>query len=393
MAEQEENYIYITDDRDLEKACKSLAQSDRLAVDTEFIGEKYYYRRVELLQLSAGNGIFLVDMQEVDNLKPLSDLLGNKNILKVFHAGSQDVEIIKRIFGVEPLPLFDTQIAAALLGYGAQISLSNLTHQLLRVKMSSKHSTSDWSHRPLSKAQLKYAADDVETLLDIHLKLKEALESKKRTHWFDDELKSRLENWLDLGEETPDSLFKRIKDWMSLSRQELALLRELAVWREQQAQSDDLPRKHVMPDEGLIEICRFQPRDMKAAQKARRIPMSKFRDHIKAIIACMDRAQKLSPDDWPEKPTQKRPMIIPGVLEICQALLRFRADEIGVASSILCTSSEMQSIVANSNWKKYQDFQLFRGWRREVVGEDILNLLEGKISLKVDSEGQLELNK
>ncbi|MEO8377935.1 MAG: ribonuclease D, partial [Candidatus Sumerlaeota bacterium] len=183
----EHNWQYIQSDAALAAACSKLAGADRLAVDTEFIGEKYYYAKLELLQICGGAEAFLIDVPSIGDLTPLAKVIGNRSVLKLFHASSQDLVILRRVLGIDSLPLFDTQIAASLLGYGAQISLANLVREIVGVDVSSRHTTSDWSHRPLTDDQLAYAANDVLYLHAIHEKLSAELQKRGRATWMDGE--------------------------------------------------------------------------------------------------------------------------------------------------------------------------------------------------------------
>ncbi len=384
------DYTYIQSDKDLEGACAALESASRLAVDTEFVGEKYYYPKLEIVQLSDGETIYLVDAPAITNWQPLKRLLGNENALKIFHAGSQDLPILHRAIGARPLPMFDTQIAASLLGYGAQISLGNLVKEIQGIRMSSKQSTSDWSQRPLSDAQLAYAASDVLHLHALQEDLQNRLEKAGRSDWFADEQSLRLEDAFDEESEDPKTLYRRVKDWMSLGRQELAVLRDLAIWREETARQKNVPRRSVLRDEALVELSRFQPSNREQAKKIRRVNPGHLLRYFDDAQKVIERAQSVPEEDWPKKPAPDRPDIPTGLLEVCQALLRTQAERCAVASSVLATTSDIQRLIANRAWEdRDARLALLRGWRREVAGQHIVDLLEGRLSVRVGPKAEL----
>jgi ribonuclease D len=381
---------YIATNSDLEKACTNLASAKRLAIDTEFIGEKYYFAKLEILQIGDGTDIYLIDIPAIDDYTPLTKLIGNPDVMKIFHAGTQDLQILKRYLGVSPLPAFDTQVAAALLGYGAQISLANLTREILGAGMNSKQSTSDWSERPLSHDQTTYAAADVLYLHDLETELTTQLQDLHRADWYDDEMKGKTALLEKNGsEESNQELYRRVKDWMSLSERELAILRELTCWREEKAQKENLPRRTVLRDEGLIELTRFQPQTREKAKKLRRIHIGQLMRHYDEIKEAMDRGAALPKDQWPKKPVNEKPNIPAGVMELCQALLRTESEKIKVASSIITTSSDLQRVIIHRNNLENNSVPLLTGWRREVVGQKVIDLLEGKLVVSIGPNHQL----
>jgi ribonuclease D len=384
------NYTSIQNNRDLEAACGRLSKASRLAIDTEFVGEKYYYSKLELVQLSDGNEVVLVDMQAITDLAPLSQLLGNVASLKLFHASSQDLVLIERVLGVKPLPFFDTQIAASLLGFGAQISLGNLISALLDVEISSKHSTSDWSHRPLSPEQFAYAANDVLYLHRLHDRLSSQLQQRGRTPWYDDEIRLYTEDTFSRANDSEDELYRRVKDWSSLSSKELAILRELAKWREETARTENVPRRTVVTDEGLIEMARFQPDTREKAQKLRRVNVGQLMRYFNQLQECLRRGRAIPRDQWPQKPLPTRTDIPTGLMELCLALLRTEAERQEVASSVIATTSQVeQLIIHRAELSEKDSFPLLHGWRREVAGARILDLLQGRVAVTVAPDGQL----
>lgn len=390
---KEPQYLSIQTQEELELGCARLAADRPLAIDTEFVGEKYFIPKLELLQVSDGAEILLIDTGTIADLRPVARLIGDNAHPKIFHAAGQDIEILDRELGARPAPVFDTQIAASLLGYGAQISLANLIKAVLGIDVSSKHSTSDWSHRPLSREQLLYAATDVQYLHALHGHLLDELSKRGRLAWYEDEQTMRLEQIVAVGGHPGEELYRRVKDWMSLSPKELAILRELAIWREETARTRNLPRRTVMTDEGLIELTRFQPETREKAMKLRRInpsQLGKWFDEVREVIA---RGRAVPREQWPRKPAAERPDIPTGLVELCQALLRTEAERQDIAATVLATTDDIQQVVMRRGDLTESFCPLLRGWRREVAGQKVIDLLQGRLTVTVSADGSLRFEK
>jgi len=381
--------IYVASKERLAEVCRAMAGAPRLAVDTEFVGEKYYFPRLEIIQITDGERTAIIDVPALRDFEPLAALMRDPSKLKIFHAAGQDLEIIRRATGVLPLPLFDTQVAASLLGHGSQISLANLIRGLLSIDVSGKQTTSDWSHRPLSSEQLAYAATDVAHLHALHLLLDADLTRLRRRPWYDDEQAERIHSLVEEEEQDDALLYRRVKDWMSLGGRELAVLRELAIWRENAASERNLPRKTVLTDEGMIEIAKFQPDNREQAQKLRRVNVGQVMKNFDELRSAMERARRLPKSEWPSKPLSERVDIPTGLLELCQALIRTEAELHGVAPTILATSSDLQQVILRRSNPDEADSPLLKGWRRDLAGQKLLDLLAGRLVVTVGPEGNL----
>jgi ribonuclease D len=369
--------------------CRGLEGVERLAVDTEFVGEKYYYPKLEVVQLYGGTGpVGIIDAPTISDWAPLAKLIGHPRTLKLMHAADQDLELIFRATGAMAEPLVDTQLAGAFLGYGAQVSLVNIVRAIIGEELCGKQTTSDWSHRPLTSAQLQYAASDVIHLHRIHEVLSAELERTGRRRWFEAEQAARLQASL-REDADPREAWRRVKEWSSLSGRDLAILRELAAWREETAKARNLPRRTVLTDDSLVELARFQPETTEKAAKLRRINPGQVNRWFRELQQCIKVGRELPRDQWPQKPASERPDIPTGLLELCQALLRTEAESHGVAPTVLATTGELQSLIDERETISNSRNPLLDGWRRELVGERLIGLLQGRVQVVVGARGQL----
>ncbi len=363
-----------------------------LALDTEFIGEKYYQSKLEVLQIASADRILIVDVPKVGDLSPMRGLLADPGVEKVFHAGSQDLELLRRATGVACTNVFDTQIAAAFLGHGLQVSLVNLAQSVAGVRMDGKHTTSDWSARPLSREQVEYAARDVAWLGVIRDRLRADLAKRGRLAWFAEEQARRTEEAAQVVEVPDDEQYLRVRSGKPLHPREQAILRELAKWREETARRLDVPRRTLFPDEGLIEVAVHQPTSREEMAGLRKLPKGPAMRHSEAVIEVVKRAARIPKEQWPR--VERGPRVEPpppGVFEIAQAVLRTEAERHEVAPSLVANTAELNALVcAKSADRQALDLDLLKGWRRELAGERLLALLEGRILVRVGPKG-LEL--
>lgn len=385
-----ENYRLIKDDQALRLLCEELKDEEILSVDTEFVREKYYYPKLELVQICAGPGetIHLIDTQLTSDRRSLGALLLDPRKTLVLHAAGQDLEIFALEFGKTPETIFDTQVAASMLGYGAQISLANLVSSLLKKSSAGTQSISDWSKRPLSTQQLAYAAADVEHLHEIRQLLLAMLKERGRLAWFQEEQQQRIRDAARPAQDDSE-VYQRIKEWSSLSSERLAILRELAAWREGEARRRNVPRRKVFSDEGLIDITRFKPTSKQKAEKSRRINPGQFARYQNDIQEAIRRGEQCPKEDWPKKPEKPKNDIPSGVLELCQALLRTESERQEIAPVIVAKTDDLKALITNPRGEKVQELPLLNGWRRAVAGEKLQNLLSGKLSARIGDNGDL----
>lgn len=370
--------MYIANQESLEAFVERARSSSVLAIDTEFLREKTYYAKLCLLQLATDDEAVIVDPFEVDDLGVLEPLLADEGIVKLFHAGGQDLEIILREVGVIPRPVFDTQVAAALLGYTQQIGYAALVHAECGVSLKKIDSFTDWSRRPLSDSQREYAADDVVYLPRLYASMRAALEEKGRLSWLDRD----FEELCDPARYAPRERerFRRLKRASQLSRRQLSAAREFAAWREAEAQRRDVPRKWIVTDEQVVEACKreartidelFMVRGMRerlCTKDARTVValMAKGLDARKTLGPTSTRARRAS-GTWTRSWTS------------CVPSCGWRAKENDVAFQTLASHDDLARLARGHN----DDVDLLRGWRRALVGEELLDLLEGRLSLRL----------
>lgn len=371
--------MYIANQEDLAAFAERAARSSVLAIDTEFLREKTYYAKLCLIQLATDDETAIVDPFAVDDLGVLAPVLLDEGVTKLFHAGGQDLEILLREVGVLPKPVFDTQVAAALLGHTQQIGYAALVHAECGVTLKKIDSFTDWSRRPLSDSQLEYAADDVAYLPRMYARMRAALEEKGRLSW----LARDFEEMSDPAKYAADERerYRRLKRVSQLSRRQLAAAREAAAWRELEAQRRDVPRKWVITDEQIVEACKREARTIDELFMVRGMRERLSTRDARAVVALMAKALDAPPETWPEPDRCGRSEPnVDAQLDLMTAIVRLRAKESGVAFPTLASHDDLARVA-----RGYRDgIDLLRGWRRSLVGEELLDLLDGKIRLSLD---------
>jgi ribonuclease D len=382
-----ESTLYIDTPAALTAACPDIAACSVLCVDTEFHRESTYYAEFALLQIYGNGQSWIIDPIAIDDLSTLWDILCDPNILKVFHAGRQDVEIFVKESGRMPLPLFDTQIAAALLGFGQQVGFGNLVQRITKKALPKGESFTNWKARPLTRKQLDYAADDVIWLMPVYQHLQERLEATGRTSWLQEE-QSQLADpaTYDNDEQT---IFWRVKGVTKLKGKHLAALRELAAWRERAAKRRDIPRRRMISDEALLEIARRSSLSLETMQRMRGINAGFIKRFGEELIEVWRRGIESPEEQWPKQPARRHNHAGTDLrLEMLDTLVRLKAEEGEIASSILANKSELAELASWGYRCKGEPPQVncLHGWRYELVGHDLLRLLRGEICLHLNPQ-------
>ena len=377
--------MYIANQEDLEAFANRAMRSSVLAIDTEFLREKTYYAKLCLLQLTTDDETAIVDPFEVDDLRVLAPLLENESVVKLFHAGGQDLEILLREVGTLPRPLFDTQVAAALLGHTQQIGYAALVHAECGVTLKKIDSFTDWSRRPLSESQLEYAADDVAYLPRMYERMRAQLVELGRLAWLDRDFEDLADPKRYATNER--ERYRRLKRVSQLSRRQLAAAREVAAWRELEAQRRDVPRKWVVTDEQIVEACKREARTIDELFMVRGMSDRLSTKDARCVVALMSSALDAPPDAWPEPDRcGKNEPNVDAELDLMCALVRLRAKQNGVAFPTLASHDDLARVARGYR----EGVDVLRGWRRSLVGEELLRLLEGKIALSL-SNGEIKV--
>jgi ribonuclease D len=378
---------YITDAAALEALCRHLRSSRRLGLDTEFVGEESFIPKLELIQVAAQDTAAVIDFPAVQasgSLAPFWELICDPHVEKIVHAGRQDLDLFALHAGQIPKPFFDTQVAAAMLGFGAQVAYANLVQRIHGTKLAKAHTFTNWSARPLSTDQIAYAAEDVKFLLPLHSHLEKRLHALGRIEWVKEEF-SRLETAVAEKSKDPLDRYQRIRGWESLKPRQAAVLRDLAAWRETEARRRNVPRGRVMRDEVLLQLARHPPATVDDLRGLRGLHGSEIDRNGDQLIATISASLALPPSAWPHVPRDRKPEPESiGLVELLQAVLKARAAEAEIAPTLLATSADLQALVEAKEKNKPLDLPLLRGWRRELIGELLLQILEGAVSVAVD---------
>ncbi len=379
----------ITTTAALQELCTRLAKSDFVCVDTEFMRENTYWPELCLVQIGNTEEAAAIDpMASGIDLAPLLELLcDNEDVLKVFHAGGQDVEIIYNLTGTTPHPIFDTQIAMMAVSQSEQIGYANLVESWLGLTIDKGARFTDWGRRPLTERQIEYAIGDVTHLAKIFPKILKKLIKTGRGAWLDAEMEKLADP--DNYRTDPESAWKRIRQ-AGRNPQVLGRLKVLAAWREQEAQHKDIPRGRIMRDETLADLASHPPRQQSDLTKVRGLSNAwKDNDIGKRLMKVLEKAEPLSPDEMPAKEKRGAPLGKEGALvaDLLKLLLKIRSREIDVASRLLTRSEEMEALAAG-----VRDLPVLDGWRYEVFGRDALELVEGKMGFAV-KRGKLAMTR
>jgi ribonuclease D len=368
----------LTSTEELADACARLARHPFVTVDTEFLRETTFWPKVCVIQLASPDEAFAVDtLAENLDLTPFFDLMANEGVVKVFHAARQDLEIIWRLARLIPTPLFDTQVAAMVCGFGDQASYLELVKAIAKQSLDKSSRFTDWSRRPLSRAQIDYAIADVTHLRQIYAHLRARLERSNRLDWLADEMRTLTSP--ETYEQSPENAWERLRHRVRKPR-DLAVLMELAAWREAEAQSRDVPRARVLKDDMLIEIALAAPRSQDELGNLRAFPRGLERSRSGGdIVAAIERGLARDPATLPRIERERR-SANGATVELLKVLLRQVAEETGVATKMIATVEDLEAIAADDA----ADVAALTGWRRTIFGELALQLKAGRLALAVE---------
>jgi ribonuclease D len=380
-----DNMKIITKTAELAAFCTECSKHDYVTVDTEFLRERTYYSKLCLIQMAYPgqgdeNAVLIDPLSNELSLDPLYALYQDETVVKVFHAARQDLEIFFVDKEVIPSPLFDTQVAAMVCGYGEQVGYETLVRKIANEPLDKSSRFTDWSTRPLSDRQKIYALGDVTHLRVIYEHLKHSLEKSNREAWVQEEL-GILTN-PDTYIVEPEDAWKRVKTRNGSSKM-LAYVRELARFREIYAQTKNIPRNRVYKDDALLELASTKPTSHDHLRKSRLLLRDARGGAIAdGIINAVNTASKADPNDYPKAPTVRvKKQGNEGLSDLLRVLLKASAEKAGVASKLICNAADLDAIAAGE-----RSLTVFSGWRNEVFGRDALKLCDGKIALSADKD-------
>lgn len=384
--------MYISTQEQLKALVQKIRGTPLLAIDTEFIREHHYYPQLEIIQIATSEVEAIIDFRALKSITLFHEVLNDPATTKVFHAGTQDFEIFVNLTRSVPSPLFDTQVAAAMLGLGAQVGYARLVENLLQISLAKSETMTDWSRRPLSHSQIKYALEDVRYLLPVYEILQNKLTKMGRHKWLEEEWYGMADANLYEGTE-PRKAYRRIKGANRVPSFQLAVLRELAEWREKEAVNRNWAIKMIASDLALLELARRQPRQINQLYQIRGLHQREVKRSGHSILKAIERGKALPRDQWPILPQRRTPITSEeeSLVALTQSWLRARAAEVKIAPNYLSTTAQLKTLVTASRSER-ANLPVLRGWRRRLVGEDLLAIIEGRASLNWDPQtGCLQL--
>ena len=381
--------MYLKTDQGLADFCDHLNSSPVLAIDTEFVRERTYYHKLGLIQVSDGTHCAAIDPIHISNLEPFLNLVRNQSTVKVFHAARQDLEILHRLCDGVIQPVFDTQIAASVVGWGSQISFAKIVNKVLGKKIDKSETYTDWCRRPLSERQIEYALDDVRLLFPVYENLKKVLKRLNREEWLQGEF-IQLEDPDNFKAPNLEKLYMRIKNIRTLAPKNFAIICELVQWREKEAQVRDCLAKNIVRDESLLELARKAPIDSKGLSRIRGLHKNEITRSKKNILAAIQRGLNLPLDQIPKLPEFEIYKPPPGIEEMLSAFVQIRAETLKIEPSVLADRKKINDFVKCFDQKlSLENHPLFCGWRKQAIGNQLYLALTGEMALAIGKNCKL----
>ncbi len=373
--------IFVDTQQKLNNFVESAQASDIVCLDTEFMRGKTYFPLLCLIQAQTRDESYLIDPFELEYLTPLAKILNNDDVVKVFHAAEQDIEILYQEVGAIANPIFDTQIAASIVSGINQPGLANLLKNTLCVKIDKSEGFTDWSCRPLTTEQIKYAIEDVAYLPDLYDYQTSKMKDMGREDWLVSEFEDLANSAIDKTE--PEERFIHLKGATHLTPYELCLARNVAAWREHKAMKRDIPRRWVLSDEQVCEICRRDPQDLESLFVIRGVRDEVSVSDARAILKALKRARAVDRCEWPEiNGGNAAEANVTEAVFLMNALVRLRAKENCLSPQIIATNDQLTDLARG----KQGGNKLIRGWRKKIVGDELVEILNGRIALSIDGD-------
>lgn len=377
--------MFLKDSVELSALLDRARAHGRISLDTEFMREKTYWAKLCLVQIAVGDECAILDPLGGVDMQPLLDVLTDESVVKIVHAGGQDLEIFFKLAGGAAKPVFDTQIAATVAGSPSQVGYARLVKDLFDVELDKSDTFTDWARRPLTAAQTEYALNDVRYLDAMYEELTGRLAREGRSDWLADDLAKLSDP--ETYAVRPEQQFRRLKRISSLSRRQLGVLQQVAAWREREAMRRDLPRRWIVGDETLVEIARRRPTDREVLADIRGLNIRSLGDGGTGVLAAVRVGLDATDDELPRIDRKPRTVVdVEGVVELMGALVRVRASQEGIAVPLLATRGDLERLAGGER----DESPLLAGWRRGIVGDDLVALIDGTLSLRV-ADGRIQV--
>lgn len=378
-----ETTTYIDDQTALLEFISILSEANACAIDTEFVWERTYAPALGLIQIATTDRIGLIDPLAVSDLSVLRPILEDQSITKVFHAAGMDIPILRDSVGCIPSPVFDTQIAAAFMGIGSQVSYSFLVEHYLDISLEKSETITDWVRRPLTDKQIRYAAEDVHYLIRVYSELHRKLEARGRLEWAQEEFLT-LTNPEKYRDTDPGELFWNVKRAGSLPAKDLIILKEMTTWRDGEARRRDLRPQFIIRDEALVDIAKQRPVSQQRLSNIRGVGDRVLARYGKNLIGIVDKASNTPDDQWPTpRPRKRISPLKAAASDLAWASIVSKAVDAEIAPDLLATKSELKELVEIYPELDGKSFRMMNGWRREIIGEQVLQVMAGELAVGV----------
>ena len=377
--------VWIAQDAELAELCARLRQQAAIAVDTEFMRTDTFYPIAGLIQLGDGKTSFLIDPLAIQDFSPLRELMLDEQVVKVLHSCSEDIEVFERLLGIVPSPIFDTQIAAAFAGFGFSLGYAGLIKAALGVEIPKDETRSDWLQRPLSASQLKYAALDVAHMLIVYGKLLQLLKASERLQWVKSDCVDLVTN-----ARKPDDFsdaFHKVGFAWKLRPQELAILRDLCIWRETEARARDIPRNRLIKEPSLFEIARKQPQDLTHLQRIEDIPSRTLRTDTETLLGIVKASAATDSSTWPARLDAPLALSEAPLMKLLKKYVREVAESSNLPPEVLIRKKEYEALVRSGmKGGTYTLPERLLGWRYDLIGKGLLELVQQGAKSGLQSE-------
>ena len=375
----------LTTTDELARLVSEARAGGRLAIDTEFVWERTYRPILGVVQIATDRSVAVIDALALRDLGPLFPLLADPSVPVVLHGGGQDLDIFATLMGGPVRGVVDTQVVAAFLGYGLQVGLTVLLERVLRVRIKKDQTYTDWTRRPLRPEQLSYAREDVVHLLPLHDRLHAELARRGRTAWVEEELRA-LEDGERFAEVPDEERYRLVKGWQRLDGQALAVLRELAAWREQAAERADIRPNFIANDIVLVSLAARPPASMDDLRHVRGLNAGNVERHGRGILAAVRAGLDVPRERWPEAPSRiRRKGPPPGLAALLRAAVQVVAEREDIAPEIIASGRDIEAVAASAaDGTASSELEVARGWRRMLVGDTLLAIARGEVAMRYD---------